>query len=743
MPIRYVVLGIEADGFDSSVSSFAGNIGFEAALDLVEEGGIRTSIRNGFSYYSGEPASRSPSQLGSSVRRRFVILDGQAGPEQWKVLYVSNNFSSGQASTVRSIIDSVVGPQSSTPQVDITTTAMPVDGGMVNTIGLVDDGAEVALVATANTGFRFDRWSGGDVASPMSPETTLLATADSNITAIFVPISTLMVSARAGGTVAGGGVFDRGTIVAINATPDPGFRFDRWEGDGIVAPLEPTTSVTLSGDTTATANFVRVWKLSISVSEGGSVDGAGLYDSESQVTLTATPEEGYRFGGWTGPVADVDALQTQVTLTEDVTIEANFVKVWNLTVTGSEGGSVEGSGIFDEGMETTVIATPEEGYRFGGWTGPVADVDALQTQVTLTEDTTIEANFVKVWRVGLEAGEGGRVEGGGVVDEGSTIPVTAIPDDGFRFDSWIGEGITDPTSAVTEVAAVTGEVTLQATFVKVWAIVLEAQEGGTAEGAGTLDAGSTARLTAMPAEGYRFGGWVGELGERDPTSPVLEVRVQNDLTLEARFVKVWELTLIAASGGQVEGGGVVDESVPTTIRALPEEGFRFVQWQGDAIDAVMVPADALTTVALTGDLTLEALFEAIPPADPDPDGDGLPTEWEERHQLDPMDPSDAALDKDNDGLSNQDEFLAATDPNNPQSRLHIRVIEIQGESVSITWESVAGLRYVLESGTLNAEPMWGPVDEWEAEGPTSTITTTRDTGPFYRIRVLTAASAPE
>ncbi|MCX8023406.1 MAG: hypothetical protein N2745_11620, partial [Syntrophorhabdaceae bacterium] len=46
----------------------------------------------------------------------------------------------------------------------------------------------------------------------------------------------------------------------------------------------------------------------------------------------------------------------------------------------------------------------------------------------------------------------------------------------------------------------------------------------------------------------------------------------------------------------------------------------------------------------------------------DTDGDGMPDDWEVRYGLNPTDGNDASLDKDNDGLTNLEEYSRGTDP---------------------------------------------------------------------------------
>lgn len=51
------------------------------------------------------------------------------------------------------------------------------------------------------------------------------------------------------------------------------------------------------------------------------------------------------------------------------------------------------------------------------------------------------------------------------------------------------------------------------------------------------------------------------------------------------------------------------------------------------------------------------------PAPTDSDGDGMPDEWEAKHQFDPHNAADGAEDKDEDGYTNVEEWINGTDPN--------------------------------------------------------------------------------
>jgi hypothetical protein len=79
----------------------------------------------------------------------------------------------------------------------------------------------------------------------------------------------------------------------------------------------------------------------------------------------------------------------------------------------------------------------------------------------------------------------------------------------------------------------------------------------------------------------------------------------------------------------------------------------------------------------------------------DRDGDGLPDFWEEAHGLDPDHPGDAALDSDEDGMSNLEEYLAGTDPRDSSSYLKLEAAGGTG-AVTLHFGAISNRTYTIE-----------------------------------------------
>ena len=127
-------------------------------------------------------------------------------------------------------------------------------GGSVSGAGTYDQGAQVTISASPNSGYLFSSWSDGST----EQNRTITVTQNLTLTANFVESInnySLSVEAGNGGSVStSGGVYEDGTQVTITATPSSGFVFVSWS-DG---STNQTRNITISQDTTLTANFETI-----------------------------------------------------------------------------------------------------------------------------------------------------------------------------------------------------------------------------------------------------------------------------------------------------------------------------------------------------------------------------------------------------------------------------------------------------------------------------------------------------
>ena len=113
-------------------------------------------------------------------------------------------------------------------------------------------GSVVWLYAYPNDGYQFDRWSDGGSQNHQ----VVIQSSGQSYTAYFTKIVaqqitvTLKASPSNGGTVNGGGTYDKGTKRTITATPNSGYRFVRWSDGGA-----QSHSVTWDSNKTITAYF--------------------------------------------------------------------------------------------------------------------------------------------------------------------------------------------------------------------------------------------------------------------------------------------------------------------------------------------------------------------------------------------------------------------------------------------------------------------------------------------------------
>ena len=208
----------------------------------------------------------------------------------------------------------------------------------------------------------------------------------------------------------------------------------------------------------------------------------------------------------------------------------------------------------------------------------------------------------------LTAQEGGTVTSvSGTYEEGETISIQAIPNDGFLFSSWSG-GISsteNPYPLVMDKAYSINAVFERKTYDLTVAINGEGQVNEEVISASrSVNSGSTVRLTAIPDEGWEFVSWTGDLGSSEP---VVEININEAKTITANFTQILQSVQIEVTGnGSYESSFEDITMVPwgteLTLTAV-EEGSYFRGWSGFTDSE-----DKQITITVTEDLNLSMDF---------------------------------------------------------------------------------------------------------------------------------------
>jgi hypothetical protein len=471
-----------------------------------------------------------------------------------------------------------------------TLSVAPTAGGSVSLSppgGVYVAGTSVTVTAVPDAGQAFTGWS-GDLSGATNPE-TVVVDADKNIGASFAPAFTVSLAPGAGGSITldpPGGSYVSGTLVTVTAIPDLGHRFDAW-GGALVGSTNPQ-SLVVDADKTVAAAFIEQHLLAVSAGAGGSVTldpPGGLYDTGTTVTLTATPDPGFRFAGWSGDLSGT-ANPAPILVDADRSVAATFVQLFSVSVSPSPGGSIALSppgGVYDAGTSVTVTATPDAGLSFAGWSGDLSGTTNPETLV-VDADKNIGASFEQTFALNVSPGTGGSITlepPGGVYAAGTAVTVTAVADAGFAFTGWSGDlaGATNPETLVVD-----ADKSVAASFAAAFSLSVAPGAGGSIAleppGGSYLD-GTVVTVTAVPNANYRFDAWGGNLsGTTNPETLV----VDGDKTVTASFVEQFSLSVSAGPGGSVTlnpPGGLYDAGTVVTLTAVPDVDFALSGWGGD------------------------------------------------------------------------------------------------------------------------------------------------------------------
>lgn len=260
--------------------------------------------------------------------------------------------------------------------------------GIVN-VGDVNCDSNITITATANTGYQLIGWSDGGEGNPR----TLHITSDTTVTAIFDLATYIIVGLSnnaARGFVSGGDTVYYGDTIILEAIPNYGYHFTRWNDNDTQNPR----TIIVTQNKTYTAYFTpNTYTVTVHSADStqGTVSGSGTVNYSTNRTIHAYPITGYHFSHW----SDGDSNATRIiNVTKDSVLIAYFeINTYQLIVLPNDStlGNVTGSGLFTHGSLVTVTATPNPGNRLDRW----SDNSLLSNySFTLTNNLQLVAVFV-------------------------------------------------------------------------------------------------------------------------------------------------------------------------------------------------------------------------------------------------------------------------------------------------------------------------------------------------------------
>lgn len=234
--------------------------------------------------------------------------------------------------------------------IDYTVAATAGTGGTVTPASQIKNvGQSVTVEATANVGWEFAGWTatGVTLTPAQAASASLTFTMPANnvtLNASFTKIPyTVTATAGTGGSVAPASqTATIGDAVTVTATPAAGYTFAGWTATGVTLTPAQAASATLNftmpaNNVTLEASFDAIpytVTLNAVPANGGTFSAINpSYTVGQSVTVTATPNPGFVFSGWTASGITLgnpaNASQTFNMPANNVTLTANFTAVNN------------------------------------------------------------------------------------------------------------------------------------------------------------------------------------------------------------------------------------------------------------------------------------------------------------------------------------------------------------------------------------------------------------------------------
>jgi len=442
-----------------------------------------------------------------------------------------------------------------------------------------------------------------------------------SIYATVQPVWTITASAGANGGINPSGAVkvNDGSSQTFAITPNVGYHITDVTVDGVSqGAITSYTFTNVTADHTITASFAAdEHALTVTVIGSGSVSknpDQATYHYGDMVELTATPDAGWTFTGWSGGFTSTDNPAT-VIVNGSVSVTANFVQneyVLTVDVVGS--GSVSKNpdqATYHYGDMVELTATPDTGYSFSAWSGGATGSDN-PVSVTIAGDTAVTATFtINQYTLTVVQGSDGIISPGTtVVDYGSSQIFTITANTGYHIVDVIVDGISRGAIASWSFTDIQENHTITATFaINTYTITVTQGDNGTiSPGTTTVDYGSSQTFTITPDTGYHIADVLVDGESKGAIASWPFTNVQADHMITATYaIDTFIITVVQGDHGIIAPGTtVVNYGSSLGFTITPNVGYHITDVMVDGISIGVVSYFELASIQ--ADHTITASF---------------------------------------------------------------------------------------------------------------------------------------
>ena len=443
------------------------------------------------------------------------------------------------------------------------------------------------------------------------------------------------------------GEYLQGATVTLAATANTGYTFSNWtKGVEVVSTNKSCQIKVDSSDNDYVANFLTVGNTTVNVSvtyngsygtvtgtSGTVANGTTLTPRlNEEVTLTATPADGYIFTGWTVTKGTEDETYNTNTLTfvatGEMSVTANFALAeTDYIIDNTTGTTLTTSRVnyWEHNAIKLTLSTDDGGIAYNGYISLFAGASGSETY-TLTAPTGYTITKYKFSQCRSQS-------------TSSTYNLSIVADAEYPLTTSEQDITISNVNAATAQFTVKGDagrsmytkqiiVTLKkdgagsgATPTQ-YTITATANPGtaGSVTGGGTYNEGATVTLTATPNSGYEFVNWT-KGGTEVSTNATYSFTANASAEYVAHFQAAALTTFaVTTTANPIEGGtatfavgtgqattsATVASGTGVTLYAVANDGYRFVNWTKGGME---VSTNATHNVTITEASNFVANFE--------------------------------------------------------------------------------------------------------------------------------------